>query len=324
MAQEVLDVKFHFFDFWFKPYSGSKRNNSMSILKACIEEINHQRLDEGQAIVIDRYEGRKGSERRNLFVSSAAYSYREKKFKCRINLIRDNKLPHVFNKNNFQLTPLQSLGHKAIAETTNFYIDMSGSMPIVCCEFNNEAPRIADIEYYFRQIANKNLKLATACRARVHMKMPVNEVLESITDVLKFEIKVKPSRLAFLNRQVKDAFVGNMSALANTVDPQSIKIDAFFRERGKRNSTKNTKALSFIKRALKAIKADNNIIEDFDDFSLEFEKSDGSEDSFNLIKGKEELIIKCPIKTEGNLNTKILYDLITVEFDKYLEYKKNG
>ena len=324
MSENFLEVRFNFFDFWFKPYKGSKSlNSSEKILKACIEEINHQKLHEGKAIVIDKYEGRKGKERRNHFISSAAYSHTEKRYKCRINLIRDSKLPHVLNKSNFSLTPLQNLGHNAIAETTNFYIDISQKMPIVCCEFNYDGPRITDIEYYFRQIASKNLKIATACRARVHMKMPVNDVLESISDVLKFEIKVKPNRLAFLNHQVNDAFVGNMSALANSVDPQSIKVDAFFRERGNSSTSKrNLKALSFIKRALKAIKADNNIIEDFDDFTLEFEKTDGTEDTFNLIKGKEEIVIECPTKKSGALDTKKLYELISLKFDEYLELNK--
>lgn len=325
MQEKTLEVRFHIFDFIFKPFKNDKKNQtSYSILKSCIEEINRVKLEDKQVIIIDRHEGRKGSETRNLFISSAAYSHHDKKYKCRIHLIRDNKLPTVVNKEDYTLTPIENLGANAIAETTSFYIDTSGTFPVVCCEFNNNGPRIADIEFYFRQIARKYLKIATACKAKVHMAMPINEVLDSITDVLKFKIKVKPQRLAYLNAEVKDSFVANMTALANTVEPQSIEVDAFFRERGKKQSnSKNLLALGFVKRALKAIKADNNIIDDFDDFTLEFEKDDGTEGDFSLIKGKEEITIECPTKSKGNLDTKKLYELAKDKFNEYLMSKMN-
>lgn len=326
MQERTLEVRFHIFDFIFKPFKKEKQNQtSHTILKSCIDEINRVKLQDRQAIVIDRHESRTATESRRLFVSSAAYSHHDKKYKCRIALIRDNRLPTLVNKEDFTLTPLNDLGIGAIAETTNFYIDVSGTCPVVCCEFNNNGPRIADIEYYFRQIARKYLIIATACKARIHMKMPVNEVLESITDVLKFEIKVKPQRLAYLNSEVNDAFIANMTGLASTVEPQSIKVNAFFRERNKSTTgqTKNYAALGFVKRALKAIKADNKIIDDFDDFTLEFEKNDGSEGVFSLIRGKQEIEVKCPTKSKGNLNTKKLYDIVKDEFNEYLISKRN-
>lgn len=321
MINKQTEVRFNFFDFWFKPLKNKKQyQSSNKILKKCIDEINTQRIDNGNAIVIDKHEGRTGSDKRNLFVSSAAYILAKKKYKCRIALIRDNKLPVLVNKSTYSLAPMDIFKDQAIAETTNFYIDMNGEVPVVCCEFNNDGPRIADIEYYFRQIARSDLKIASACRAKIHMDTPVNEVLDTIADVLKFEIKARPNRLAYLNSSVNDAFVGNMTALANSVEPQSLKVEAFFRERGKnQNKKKNRLAVGFIKRALKAIQTDTNLTEDFDDFYLEFEKTDGSEGIFNLIKGKVEIPVQCPYKSPGNLDTKKLFDLIEIKFDDYLE-----
>ena len=317
------EVKFNFFDFWFKPYKDkTKPQSSKQIVKSCIDEINRIKLEEQSVILIDKHEGRTKDESRGLFITSAAYNHTERKYKCRIALIRDNKNPIFVNKEDFSIKPLESLKNHVMAETTNFYIDMSGDMPVVCCEFSNVGPRILDIEYYFRQIAFKQLAIATACRAKVHMKMPVKDVLDSITNVLKFEIKARPNRLAYLNNEVKDAFVANMTALANTVDPSAIKVEANFRKRGKVQQTQNNKALSFVKRALKAINANNEIVEDFDDFTLEFERGDGSEGEFNLIHGKQEIEIECPYKTPGNYDTKVMYELVKEKFDSYLEQLK--
>ena len=324
MKGKYGEVKFNFFDFWFKPYTDkSKPQSSKQIIKDCIDEINRIKLDEGNAIVIDRHEGRMKDESRALFVSSAAYNHTEKKYKCRIALIRDDKNPIFVNKEDFSITSLETLKNHVMAETTNFYIDMSTDMPVVCCEFSNVGPRILDIEYYFRQIAFKQLTIATGCRAKVHMKMPVNEVLDSLTNVLKFEIKARPNRLAYLNKEVNDAFVANMSALANTVDPSYMRVEANFRKRGNTQQKKNNKAISFIKRALKAIKADNNIVEDFDDFTLEFERADESEGEFNLIHGKQQIDINCPYKTQGNYDTIVMYELVKDKFDNYLSQRNN-
>ena len=319
MADDLMEIKFHFFDFIFTPYKENSSDTSKFILKSCIDMINTTRIEKESAVVIDKFETRSGKESRNLVLISAAYNYNEKKYKCKIALIRDNKLPTFINKKSYTLTPMDELKNHMLVETTNFYIDMNGKMPVVCCEFNNNGPRVADIEYYFRQISRTDLRLAKSCKAKIHMDTPVGDVLSSIKDVLRFEIKARPQRLAYLNNQVKDSFVANMTALANTVEPKSMRVDAFFRERGNKKDKKvNTSAVSFIKRALKAIKTDNNIIDDFDDFTLEFERNDGTEGVFNLIKGKKEIIVECPKKKRGQLDTKSLYLLVVDEFEKYL------
>jgi hypothetical protein len=321
MSKSTTKITFYLFDFLFTPYKGEENiGSSCTILKGCLDRINEEKKNGGKAIVINRHEGRVDSEPRNMFVVSAAYLLKEKKYKCRIALIRDNKIPIILDKTNFSLTPFDQLGDQALVETTNFYIDLDGQVPVVCCEFNNNGPRISDIEFYFRHISNKMLRISKACKASIHMKMPVNEVLESITDVLQFSIKARPNRLSYLYQEVGDPFIANMNALANSVNPQSLRVKAFFRDRGTGSSNqKNNQALAFIKRALNAFKNDNEVIEDFDDFYLEFEKEDGSEEIFNLTKGKQEFIIDCSFKTPGNLDTKELFEKTNEEFESYLQ-----
>jgi hypothetical protein len=318
MKKKKVIVKFHLFDFKFIPYTGIKIS-SKSILVDCIKKINEEKTTNQTAIVIDRHENRGKEFPRNLFVSSAAYNLKEKKYKCRIALIREGKIPNLVNKENFTIAEFKKLDKHAIVEITNFYIDVNGEIPVVCCEFNSNGPRINDIEYYFRQISShKILGISKSCKAKIHMKTPVDDVLDSLADVLKFEIKAKPSRLNYLTNEVKGAFIGNMNALANTIEPKSIRIDAFFRERGKVSGQRSKKAIAFVKRVLTAVQKDNKIAEDIDDFTLEFERKDGTEDVFNLLKGKVEIETNCSFKETGNLDTKELYENVSKEFNDYL------
>ncbi|WP_303917516.1 hypothetical protein [Draconibacterium sediminis] len=327
MAETTQIVKFNLFDFLFTPKVENERtDDSKSILKKCIDRINYEYTTTQKAIVVDRNEGRKDEESRNLFVRIGAYSHRDKKYKCRIFLIRDAKLPTLVDKSNFRLTPLSLLGNHVIAETTHFYIDMNGKDPIVCCEFNNLGPRISDIEYYFRQISSyQMLGISKACKAQIHMKMPIDDVLESMSDVLKFRIKSRPNRLKYLSSEVDDSFITNMNGLAGSVAPRVIRIDAFFRERGKSNKTKkkNNLAISFTKKVLNALKDDNKVADDIDDFYLEFEREDGSDSVFSLLNGKEEIIVEVQQGSQGIIDSKKLYQSVKVEFENYLNERNS-
>ncbi|SDX38209.1 hypothetical protein [Flavobacterium degerlachei] len=315
-------IKFHLFDLSFTPYNGNAKSPK-SIIVECIHRINEERTKNGQAIVLNRHEDRKDELPRNMFVVSAAYSIPAQIYKCKIALIRAGKIPTLVNKSNYSIAEFNKLESHEIAEVTNFYIDVKGTVPVVCCEFNSNGPRVNDIEYYFRQISShKMLHISKSCKASIHMKMPIKDVLDSIKDVLKFEIKAKPSRLNYLTSTVQGAFISNMNLLANTIEPKSMKIDAFFRERGKSSkelSKKNLKAVSFVKKVLSAIQKDNKIAEDIDDFMIEFEREDGTEDVFNLLKGKVEIEAECSLKTSGNLDTKELFDKISLKFNDYLK-----
>lgn len=323
--KECATLRFHFFDFLFSPLKENEStDNSHKILKKCIDRINEEYINKQTAIVIDRHEGRTDEEHRNIFMTPAVYNAKERRYKCKISLLRDNKIPILVNKTNFTLTPLEQLGNTALAETTNFYIDMSKKDPIVCCEFNSLGPRISDIEYYFRQIAFYNmLGIAKSCKAAIHMKLPINEVLSSITDVLRFKIKVRPKRLNYLFQEVQDSFITNMNALAGSVKPKSIRVDAFFRESSQKENTKNTQAIILAKRILNAIKNDNDVIDDFDEFTLYFEKDDGTDSVFQLIRGKQEIVVKCPYKSPGNIDSKVLATLVNEKFSLYLESYNN-
>ena len=104
---DTTTIKFHYFTLNFTPYKEDEtKYSSSNILKDCINRINNERTKEQKAIVIDRHESRDEIESRNLFVSSAAYKLEDKIYKCRIALLRDNKIPTLVNKSDYNLTPL--------------------------------------------------------------------------------------------------------------------------------------------------------------------------------------------------------------------------
>lgn len=322
--KKSIHIKFHIFDLIFQPYKEQNSSlGSFKILKSCIKKINDERTENQRFIIIDRHETRDKAESRRLFISSASYSHRDRMFKCKINLFRD-KVPSFLDKEKLTISSNIDLKDKELVETTNFYIDMDKiNNPTIVCEYNSLGPKISDIEYYFRTISSRKfLYISKACTARIHMEKSVEQVIESLADVFKFKFKAKPENLPSLYRNINDAFISNMQSLVNTVDPKSIKVDLSFRDQGGKKlvSEKNFKMVSTSKKILNAVLLDTKVMEDIEDFYIEYEDVDGVDNNFSLIRGKVSLEAKCPFKDgkKGQIDTKILFDKIK---ELYLSYK---
>lgn len=325
-----LDVKFHIFDLIFQPYKErSSEIGSFNIIKSCIKKINDERTENQRFIIIDRYESRDKAESRRLFISSASYSHPDKMFKCKINLFRD-KFPSFLDKEKLTISSTIDLKNKELVESTNFYVDMNKlNDPTIICEYNSLGPKISDIEFYFRTISSrKHLYISKACTARIHMEKSVQQVIDSLEKVFKFRFKAKPENLPSLYRNIDDAFISNMQSLVNTVDPKSIKVDLSFRDSGGKKlvTEKNHKMVSTSKKILSAILQDTKVMEDIEDFYLEYEDTDGIDSDFNLIRGKVQLETKCPLKDgkKGLLDTKQLFNDIKQKYVNYKAEKMNS
>jgi hypothetical protein len=321
---ESIDVKFHIFDLIFQPYKEQDTSlGSFTIIKSCIKKINDERTENQRFIIIDRHETRDKAESRRIFISSASYSFRDKMFKCKINLFRD-KVPSFLDKEKLTISSTIDLKNKELVESTNFYIDMDRQhIPTIICEYNSLGPKISDIEYYFRTISSRKfLYISKACTARIHMEKSVEQVIDSLANVFKFKFKAKPENLPSLYRNINDAFISNMQSLVNTVDPKSIKVDLSFRDQGGKKliSEKNYKMVSTSKKILNAVLRDTKVMEDIEDFYLEYEDTDGVDNNFSLIRGKVSLETNCPYKDgkKGQIDTKFLFDIIK---EMYLTYK---
>lgn len=327
MTKKFISVRFHVFDLEFTPYKKLENKiGSFNILKDCIQKCNDEKINNQKLIVLDRFENRSSSESRKLFLVSAAYKADKKIYKCKMGLFRD-KVPSYLDLNNFKVTDFQNITNKKLIEITNFYIDFDKiNNPTFICEFNNQGARISDIEYYFRSLSSsKHLYLARGCKALIHMNKSIDDLLDSVTNIFKFRIRVKPENLPSLYRNSEDAFISNLSLLGKTVDPSSIKVDLSFRDPGGKKivSKQNYKMLSTTQKILNAAKGDITTLEDLDDFYIEYEDSSGTELSYNFIKEKVEIEFDC-LTNNSILDKTMLYETAMAKYFRQIKEKKQN
>lgn len=318
-----LNVKFHIFDLEFQPYKEqSDKIGSFNIIKSCIKYINDERRNNRRFVIIDRHEKRDKAESRKLFISSAAFSFPDKMYKCKIHLIRD-KSPSFMDKETLSFESVDILKNKEIVETTHFYIDMDKlSHPTILCEYNSVGPKISDIEYYFRYISSKSvLHISKACKAQVHMEKSAEQVMQSLQNIFRFRFRARPENLPTLYRNTEDAFFSEMQALGKLVDPKTIRVDLGFRDQGGKKVVNETnyKMMTTTKRLLNAVTKDITILENMEDFYLEYEDNDGEDRSYNFIRGKKSLNFKCPLKEgkKGQADPKEMFVLANKEYQNY-------
>lgn len=322
--ERTTKIIFNVFDLNLTPYSDDDQSiNSCTILKNCIQYINDERIKNNKVVVFDRNNGKSQSDKRELFVTSIAYSATDRLYKGRIALLRDNRTPLVYNRDNFSITPLSELGDTSLLETTHFMIDLSGVCPRFFYEYNYHGPRILDFEYYIRQITKKILRSSKSCKVSIHMNNKIQDVIDSLSEVINFKIKANPNKLAYLNNEIGESFIGNMQALANSVNPLAIRVEAIFKTRKVEVDSKsgNKQAVTFVRKLLGKAKSNNEILDDIDEFQLEYEKEDGSNDSLNLLKGKIEFEITCKLGKKGNVNTRSLFENCIKPFKEYIKIK---
>jgi hypothetical protein len=179
-------------------------------------------------VFIDKSIMDKATKLKVICTASTGTNHIDKLYKGRIALLRNNRTPLVYNKDNYSISPLSELGDASIAETTHFLIDTSGNYPIFFFEYNYHGPRISDIEYYIRQITNKVLRSSTACKASIHMSITIKDVLDNISDVLNFRIKANHKKLAYLNKEIGECFRYELDLCVKFIFPNLLKKLLFF------------------------------------------------------------------------------------------------
>ncbi|RFZ84121.1 hypothetical protein DYU05_00335 [Mucilaginibacter terrenus] len=311
----LQEVKFHLHKITFIPYVNSTKQNTNDILFDVITFLNREQLN-GKAYAINRNKNKPELEKRELFVYSAARVAQSKKFKCSIALINDKSLM-VKPADAFTLVPYDK-AKGSITILTHFYIDYSVSPAIICAQFNNEGPRVSDIEFYFRSLAVE-LGLAKGCQITTYLHAPIDDTLGHLRNVLNFEIKLRPQSIAQMDDDIKSGLISDFANIGNRLKPSFIRIEAMFQTPGAKIKSEhlNKEANSFIKMLLKKFKEKPFHIDQFDEFELKFVNDEGENDVFNLIKGKREIVVQVDRTT--HMTTTKYYNLIQAEFDQFIE-----
>ncbi|WP_029283846.1 hypothetical protein [Pedobacter sp. R20-19] len=308
-------VKCHLHTLKFVPYNGVEKSNADILIEA-ITFLNNEKL-EGKAFLVDKNKNRDGEEPRELFMHVAYRIPAKRIIRCSLALIRGGKVPMLKPKDTYELVPFNKTDG-TLTELTNFFIDFNRSPAVVCVEYNHNGPRITDIEFYFRQIAYKVLRIAKTTTVTQLMRIRIDEAISSLKNVLNFDIKMRPKNVTYLDNEIK-GYVSEFATIGQKLQPNFIRVEALFQTPGGKiiSDELNVKANNMFMTFLKKFKSNPENISQFENFEVKFVNTDGEDDVFNLIKGKAELLVE--IESLKQLTAKEWYELIEEKYADFIE-----
>lgn len=316
-AKNLQSIRFNLHRLRFTPYKGLiEKHNSKSIIKAVFGYLNTE-LTNGRGHLINRTANRKTEEPRELFMTYAFTELKSSRILGTIALLRSGRLPQIKPAEKFTLIPMDK-NQGEIAEQTHFFIDYSKSDCIICIEYNNNGPRLSDLEFYLRNVASDKLELARATTVETFMDSSLDDAIDSLVNVLNFDIKLQPQKLNNLETEMQGYFTG-MRNFAKDLKPKFLKVEASFQHQNRLLGRKeeNKEANKMIKYLLNKFKSKPENLESFDDFVIKFENKLGHEEILNLLKGKKEFFKDVDLTTLKKV--KDWYNLIESDLDIFVE-----
>ncbi|MFC0317398.1 MULTISPECIES: hypothetical protein [Olivibacter] len=314
-----ITITFNFYSLLFKPRKQHSDLNSVEILRKVLHYVTPVNL-ENKAYLVDRYKNRENSSPRELFIDSVTFDHVERRYKCRMGVIREGKTPMLKPYDSYQLVSLDEMKKKYgdLVEVTHFYIDISKNKPYLCCEYNFYGPRYTDIEFYLRNVAHNVLELAKETKLEIHLDVSLDKLLNDLKDVFSFELKMEPSGLELIEPNLKNHYFTGLSSFGRLLSTRAINIKAFFDvfEGNKLVKTDN-EGTSLVKKLLRSIKNQDTDMNAFKNFILEY-TTDQSDDIqyINLIKNQKGFEISID-KMFLNSN-KRWYELVKPEIDNFI------
>lgn len=315
----IINITFNFYSVIFKPRKQHSGLNSVEILKKVLHYVTPINLD-NKVHLVDRHKNRENSTPRHLFIDSVAFDYVERRYKCRIGVIREGKTPMLKPYDTYQLVSLDEMRQKygELVEVTHFYIDISKNKVYLCCEYNNYGPRYSDIEFYFRNVAHTMLEIARETKFEVHLDVSLDKLLKDLKDVFSFEIKIEPSGIDQIEQNLANRYFSGLRSFGNLVKTRALNIKAFFdvEEKGQLIKVDN-EGTTLVKRLLRSIKNENTDMSSFKNLILEYTTQQSNDvQSINLIKNQKGFEISLE-KSALNSNKK-WYELVKPKMDDFI------
>lgn len=315
--KNLITIRFNLHKLRFTPYKDAiGDHNTKSILKNIFLYLNTE-LRNGRGHLIDKNKGRKNEDPRPLFMSLAVTDLKKNRIRGTLALLRSGRVPYLKPADKFTLVPLGEEGD--IAEQTHFFVDYSkNDNCVICIEFNNNGPRLSDLEYYLRNVGGDTLELARATTIETFMSSSLDEAIAGFKNVLNIEIKAQPKKLDQIDTDMKGYFTG-MQNFAKQVQPKFIKMEASFQLQGRTIGIKeeHKEANSMVKNLLNRFKSKPENIDSFENFVIKYEDKEGNDLLFSLLKGKMEFLKEVDL---GELKSaRDWYELIEGDFDEFIE-----
>ncbi len=313
----INTVKFNFHRLRITPLKIHSELDTKSIVKQIFGYLN-QELIHRRGHLIDRNKNRKGEDPRELFMAIAGTELKKSRIRGTLALLRSGRLPLLKPAETFTLVELdKSKGE--IAEQTHFFIDYSKDECVICMEFNNNGPRMSDLEYYLRNVGSDKLGFSKATTIETFMDSSIEDALAGLLNVLNFDIKVQPKRIDNLDLDMQGYF-NVMRNFGNQVKPKYIKLEASFQgPGGKKYKAKdeNKEANSMMRTLFKRFIDKPHNLDTFDNFVVKYEDKEGKEEVLNLLKGKKEISKDVDLSTLKS--SKDWYKLIEDDFDFFMQ-----
>tara|TARA_R110000796_G_scaffold252631_1_gene389286 strand:+ start:188430 stop:189404 length:975 start_codon:yes stop_codon:yes gene_type:complete len=301
----------------FEPKNEYKANETTrTIINQVFEYLREQRK-QGNGHLIDRHENQDKVEPRELFMTAHRQLPKDRQIRCSMALLRKGKQPKLKPTDTFKLLPLSTIDGD-IAEETHFFIDFSGSECIVLAEYNYNGPRASDLEYYLRNVAGPNtLKIVKTTELTALYSTSLEETLENLHNVLKIDVKMKPSNLDRMDADVRQSYYSSMENIGKDLKPQFLRIQTYFQIPGSNTPVGvNIEATKWFREMLNVFRTRKRNIKLFERFEVKYQDKHGDEPIFSLLKGREEIVVE--VEQNMDIKNKELYAIMKPAFDQFL------
>lgn len=311
-------ITFNLNSIHFVPKKEHSSKNSKDILVEVLKYVTPYNLG-NKVHIVDRHKNRKNSNARELFIDSVVFDHREKRYKCRIVLIRSGRAPMLKPYDTYELIPIDEVNKLgSLVEVTHFYIDMNKPKIFMFIEFHANGPRAMDIEFYLRNVAHEVLNIAKETTLQTYQDVSLDKVLDNMKEVLNFEIKIEPQNLDSIEKNIKNHYFSGLRSFGNLLKTRFLNIKASFEVTEKNGVVyDNKEANTMMGKLLRSIRNNNTEISAFKNFAIEYTDNDGVNQFINLIKNQRGFDIDIDLMTVKS--NRHWYEAVKGEIDEIMK-----
>jgi len=311
MSNTFASFEFNYASISLKPYSGNNGTSSR-LLKDIIQKLLEEDFPNDKRI-IDRHENRTTTIKRKLVIISNTFE--KKGIRCfgKIALIK-NKAPLIWGGKDI-IEEIEKETNKQFIEITNYSIHFNDNAdPVIMCEFNNEGPRLSDIEYYIRQIA-REFRLAKNIQTSIHLKTTYDQLDRDIQNIFGVTVKV--------NSAANNKFDW-LKALKNLNDDsgfKDVRLEFIYNRKKDINGkyARNIRGTDFARGLISWLRKDKYNIDYLDDLKMTYQNNDDDIIELDFLKNKVISNLQIPLFDEKIYRSVDFKLIVGGEFNFYLE-----
>lgn len=289
------------------PFARDKRNSSQ-LLRHLIQIL----IDEQHPEIIDRHKNRKNAAPRQIFSVQNRLEKEGKRCFGKLVLIK-NKAPMIWGGKDV-IEQIERPENKEFIEVTNYCIHFGANESIMMIEFNNEGPRLNDIEFYFRQLFKK-FQLAKYIQSIMHLETSYEQLDKDIHNIFNIKVKVNS---AFNNRFDWFNLLTKMNAETGYKD---IRLELFYKYDKNNNGKyqKNIRGIDFARNIIGWLRRDNKNIDYVDDLKMTYQVDEDSEPiQLDFLNNKITSCVKIPLEKGEIYKPAVYRELVNKEFNYFL------